>query len=111
MKRFLRIGTTARVGASVIVLSALIAAPASAQDSPLSHSTMSGWHSPAGGPKAPDGTDPSVLNLVVAGRSEAADLTNATLTVDGAVVGGAADFGPCPADPQPCVAADASGLR
>jgi hypothetical protein len=108
MKLFLRMGTTARVGASVAVLSVLIAAPASAQDSPLSRSTLSGWHSPAGGPKAPDGTDPSVLNLVVAGRSEGTDLTNATLTVDGAAVGGPVDFGPCPAEPQACTTANAA---
>lgn len=108
MKRFLRMGTTARVGATVIALSALIAAPASAQVSPLSHSSLSGWHNPAGGPKAPDGTDPSVLKMVVAGRSEGTDLTNATLTVNGAAVGGAVDFGPCPAEPQPCTVANAS---
>jgi hypothetical protein len=84
------------------------AATASAQDSPLSHSTLSGWHSPAGGPKAPDGTDPSVLNLVVAGRSEGTDLADAVLTVDGAPVGAPAAFGDCPADPQPCTTANAS---
>jgi hypothetical protein len=104
MKRFLRTRTTVLVGASALALSALISAPAHAAVS----GSLSGWHSPAGGPKPPDGPDPSVLNLVVAGRSDGTDLTDATLTVDGASVGAPVEFGPCPADPQPCTAANAS---
>src|SRR3954451_6318970 len=70
MKRFLRTRTTVLVGASALALSALISAPAHAAVS----GSLSGWHSPAGGPKPPDGPDPSVLNLVVAGRSDGTDL-------------------------------------
>jgi hypothetical protein len=81
MKRFLRIGTTARVGASVIVLSALIAAPAHAQVT----GTLSGYPSPAGGPEAKD----RAINVVVSGRSTTGALEQATLTVGGAPAGGA----------------------
>jgi len=72
MKRFLRIGTTALVGASAMAFSALIAAPAHA----TVDAQLEGWHSPAS----------DTLPLAVKGHSTAR-LTDATMTVDGVQVG------------------------
>jgi hypothetical protein len=69
MKRFLRIGTTALVGASALALGALSAAPARADVV----AQLEGWHSPAS----------DTLPLEVKARS-AARLIDATMTVDGA---------------------------
>ena len=69
MKRFLRIGTTALVGASAIALSALIAAPARADVT----ARLDGWHSPA----------EKTLDLLVTGSSDGASLTTVSLSVDG----------------------------
>jgi hypothetical protein len=69
MKRFLRIRTTALVGASAIALSALIVAPARADVT----ARLDGWHSPA----------EKTLDLLVTGSSPDASLTTASLSVDG----------------------------
>jgi hypothetical protein len=81
MKRFLRIGTTALVGASAIALSALIAAPAHASVSGV----LSGYSSPAGGPLPEN----KAVSVVVSGRSTVGGLQDATLTVGGTPVGSA----------------------
>jgi hypothetical protein len=82
MKRFLRTGTTVLVGASALALSALIAAPARADVT----AHLDGWHSPASG----------TMDLVAQASSTDAQLTDATLTVDGAPAG-SAPF--CPDNP------------
>src|SRR3954468_20642843 len=83
MKRFLRIGTTALVGASAIALSALIAAPAHASVSGI----LTGYPNPAGGKREID----QKIHVVVSGNSSVSALENATLTVGGAPAG-SADF-------------------
>jgi hypothetical protein len=75
MKRFLRTGTTALVGALTLALGALYAAPARADVT----AQLEGWHSPASG----------TLDLDVKGTSTDARLTDATLMVDGAPAGSA----------------------
>jgi hypothetical protein len=84
MKRILRRGTTALVGATAIALGA--AAVTAAGEAPLSGS-LGGWHSPAAG----------TLTLDVNGRAEEARLVDAIASVDGTPVDGAAF---CPQEPQ-----------
>jgi hypothetical protein len=81
MKRFLRMGTTARVGATVAVLSALIAAPAHASVS----GTVSPQRSPAGGPLPAD----RAVNVTVTASSTGGALEATTLTVGGKSAGSA----------------------
>jgi hypothetical protein len=75
MKQFLRRGTTVLVGASVIALSALIAAPAHASVS----GALSGYPNPAGGSRDVD----HPFNVIVSGRSNSGRLADASLSVDG----------------------------
>jgi hypothetical protein len=91
MKRFLRTRTTVLVGASVLALSALIAAPARADVS----AQLEGWHSPASG----------TMDLVAHARSADAQLKDATLTVDGAPAGSVPY---CPDNPAGCADASAT---
>jgi len=91
MKRFLRTRTTVLVGASVLALSALIAAPARADVT----AQLEGWHSPASG----------TMDLVARARSADAQLTDATLTVDGAPAGSVPY---CPGNPAGCADASAT---
>ncbi len=91
MKRFLRTGTTVLVGASALALSALIAAPARADVT----AHLDGWHSPGSG----------TMDLVATASSTDAQLTDATLTVDGAPAGSVPY---CPDNPAGCTAAGAT---
>src|SRR5690348_6003620 len=84
MKRFLRRGSTVLVGASVIALSAVIAAPASASVT----GTLSGYPQTAGGTRPED----RVVNVVVTGNSTAGTLTNASLTIGSTAVGSTQTF-------------------
>jgi hypothetical protein len=79
MKRFLRRGSTVLVGASVIALSALIAAPAHASVS----GSLSGYPSPAGGVEAKYQS----ITVTVTGTSTGSPLADAAMTVDGAAAG------------------------
>ena len=87
MKRFLRTRTTVLVGASALALSALISAPARADVT--AQAQLEGWHSPAAG----------TLDLGAKAASTDAQLTEATLTVDGAPAG---SFPFCPDIPAGC---------
>jgi hypothetical protein len=98
MKLFLRMGTTARVGAAVIVLSALTAAPAHAGVT----GSLSGYPSPAGGPSAAD----QAITVVVSGRSTSGPLDDASMTIDGTAAGGGSHDFACQTDD--CANADAS---
>ena len=84
MKRFLRRGTTVLVGASVIALSAVIAAPAHADVT----GSLSGYPHTAGGTVPED----RVVNVVVTGNSTVGRLTNASLTIGGTAVGSTQTF-------------------
>jgi hypothetical protein len=84
MKRFLRIGTTALVGASVIAMSALMAAPAHASVS----GQLAGYPHTAGGTRDVD----RKITIGVTGSSSAGSLVNATLTIGGISVGSADHF-------------------
>jgi hypothetical protein len=81
MKQFLRRGTTVLVGASVIALSALIAAPARAEVT----GTVSPERSPAGGPLPQD----QAVNVTVSATSTNGALQNVTLNVGGKPAGSA----------------------
>src|SRR5689334_3614063 len=84
MKRFLRRGTTVLVGASVIALSALIAAPAHASVT----GSLSGYPQTAGGTRDVD----RHITITVTGNSTAGTLTSASLTIGTTSVGSTQTF-------------------